>query len=68
MDSTRYIITRKDICDMQYLLACVGCPGRVPHRPPATDDVTGPDVNLDFLEVQVGCEALEAVIWLWTAA
>jgi NAD(P)-dependent dehydrogenase (short-subunit alcohol dehydrogenase family) len=29
--------------------------------------VTGPDINLDFPEAQVGCEALEAVRWLWTA-
>jgi hypothetical protein len=31
MDSTRYIINRKDICN---ILAGVGRPGRVPRRPP----------------------------------
>ncbi len=37
-------------------------PGRSGH------DVTGPNINLDFPEAQVGCEALEAVRKLWTAA
>jgi hypothetical protein len=45
MDSTRYIINRKDICN---ILAGVGRPGRVPRRPPARSghDVTGLDINL----------------------
>ena len=31
-------------------------------------DFTGPDINMDFPEAQVGCEAVESVRWLWTAA
>ena len=69
IDSTRYIITRKDWCDFLYLLAG-GRLGRVPLPGPGRSghDVTGPDINLDFPEAQVGCEAQEAIRWLWTAA
>ena len=47
--------------------------GPAPPLPPAGPgrsghDVTGPEINLDFPEAQVGCEALEAIRWLWTAA
>ncbi len=45
---------------------------RSAQGPRSGHDVTGLDINLnlDFLEAQVGCEALdsEAVIWLQTAA
>ncbi len=69
IDSTRYKITTKDWCDFLYLLA--GGRGPAPPLPgqgSSGHDVTGPDINLDFPEAQVGCEALEAIRWLWTAA
>jgi hypothetical protein len=50
IDSTRYIITRKDWCDFLYLLAA-GCrtSGAGPAQPLRSGhDVTGPDINLDF--------------------
>ncbi len=47
--------------------------GPAPPLPPAgpgrsCHDVTGQEINLDFPEAQVGCDALEAIRWLWTAA
>jgi hypothetical protein len=43
-------------------------PAPPPGGPRSGHDVTGPDINLDFPEAQVGCEALEAAKWLRTAA
>jgi hypothetical protein len=45
--------------------------GAGPAPPPApaiTSLVLTPDINLDFPDAQVGCEALEAAMWLRTAA
>ncbi len=36
-----------------------------PPGPGPLHNVIGPDINLNFPEAQVGCEALEAVRWLY---
>ncbi len=49
---------------MQNLLAGVGRQA----QPRSGHDVTCPDINLDFPEAHVGCEALEAAMWLLATA
>ncbi len=68
VDSTRYIINRKDICN---ILAGVGRPGRVQRRPPLLPwrYWSGHQLELGF-PGSPGCKVLdlEAVIWLQPAA
>jgi hypothetical protein len=70
MDGTRYIITRKDICDMQYLLSGVGRPGRVPCRPPAPamTSLVRTSTWISLKPILAAQHGLEATMWRLTAA
>ncbi len=68
MDSTTHIITRKYICDMQYLLAGVGRPGRVPRRlTPAMTSLVWTSTWISRKPILAAQHGLQAAMWRRTA-